>query len=345
MRPRRNDRDEMAAIARRRLDLLSAELADLRAETDGRGGRPEPERDPVQRPESRPESRRETEVAGGRSEDPPAAHPAADPATDPAAASGHSPGRHARRSLSRTARFAGWVHDRLPSTLQGRVRLGPGHLTTVAVLAAVGLALTSWWVLRADGTTTVVPAATWTGAESSSAASSAVSAAPVALVTPGAEPATPDGAAGTDPAVVVVDVAGRVRRPGIATLPVGSRVVDALEAAGGARRGVDLTALNLARVLVDGEQVVVGVPPPDGVAAPAVSVPGASSTAAHAPLVDINAAGQAELEQLPGVGPVTAQAILQWRTDHGPFTAVDELLEVSGIGEATLAKIAPHVTL
>lgn len=326
MRSRRNDRDEMAAIARRRLELLSAELADLRDEVSSPGAA-----------EGEP-------VSAGPGEDEPAS---AGPDTDVAAlesspaGSLHRPGRHARRPVAGPARLAGWAHDRLPPTLQGRVRLTSGHLTVIALLVAAGLALTSWWVLRAEGTTTVVPASTWTDADDS-AGPSAGPEPPSALVTPAAETSE---RAPADPAVVVVDVAGRVRRPGIATLPVGSRVVDALEAAGGVRRGVDLTALNLARVLADGEQIVVGVPPPGGVAAPAASVPGASSAAGEGLLVDINTAGQTELEQLPGVGPVTAQAILQWRVDHGPFTAVDELLEVSGIGEATLAKIAPHVTL
>jgi competence protein ComEA len=118
--------------------------------------------------------------------------------------------------------------------------------------------------------------------------------------------------------------------------------VDALEAAGGARRGVRLGSLNLARVLTDGEQVVVGVRAPPGVAASAASAPTSAGSTA---LVDINTASQAELETLPDVGPVTAQAILDFRAQNGSFTAVDELLEVSGIGEATLAKIAPHVTL
>ncbi|MGH3331164.1 MAG: helix-hairpin-helix domain-containing protein, partial [Nocardioidaceae bacterium] len=138
---------------------------------------------------------------------------------------------------------------------------------------------------------------------------------------------------------------GKVRRPGIATLPLGSRVVDAIEAAGGARRGVDLTALNLARLLVDGEQIVVGIPQPGGVAAPAVSAAGAATAGATGQLVNLNSATQAELEELPGVGPVTAQAILQWRTDNGAFTSVDELLEVSGIGDVTLAELAPLVTI
>lgn len=290
----------MAAIARRRLELLSAELAELRGEVAA---------SPV-----------EDQVA---------------PTDQPAA-----PGRHARRPLARPGRAAGWLHDRLPPTLQGRVRLGAGHLTVVAILVATALAVTSWWVLRAEGSTTVVPTASWSGTTEDADEGGASPAAPAPLVTPA--PQTEPSPA--EPAVVVVDVAGKVRRPGIAELPLGSRVVDALEAAGGVRRGVDLTTLNLARVLVDGEQVVVGVPPPGGVAAPAASQPGAAAAGVPA-LVNINTATQAELEELPGIGPVTAGAILQWRTEHGAFTAVDELMEVSGIGEATLAEIAPHVTL
>jgi competence protein ComEA len=162
----------------------------------------------------------------------------------------------------------------------------------------------------------------------------------------GATPADPSstGAAASPSGTIVVDVAGKVRRPGIATLPLGSRVVDALEAAGGARPGVRLGTLNLARVLTDGEQVVVGVPAPPGVAASAADAPGAG-TAGDTPMVNLNTATQAELEELPGVGPVTAQSILAFRSENGAFTAVDELLEVSGIGDATLAKIAPYVTL
>jgi competence protein ComEA len=140
---------------------------------------------------------------------------------------------------------------------------------------------------------------------------------------------------------VTVDVAGKVRRPGIVVLPAGSRVVDALDAAGGARPGVDLTSLNLARLLVDGEQVLVGLPVPAGVVGSAV----ASAAPADGAPVDLNTATAAELETLPEVGPVTAEAILAWRTEHGGFTAVEELLEVDGIGEATLATIAPHVTV
>jgi len=123
-------------------------------------------------------------------------------------------------------------------------------------------------------------------------------------------------------------------------LDPGSRVVDALAAAGGARDGVDLTGLNLARILVDGEQILVGVSPPTGVAA-AMTGGGPPVTT----LVNVNTADQVALESLPGVGPVTATSILTWRTEHGAFTSVDQLLDVDGIGEATLAELAPFVTL
>jgi competence protein ComEA len=93
--------------------------------------------------------------------------------------------------------------------------------------------------------------------------------------------------------------------------------------------------------LVDGEQIVVGEPVPTGVAASAVPTSGAPA----GPLVDLNTASQAELETLPEVGPVTAQAILAWRDQHGGFTSVQELLEVDGIGDATLGQLAPYVTV
>lgn len=204
----------------------------------------------------------------------------------------------------------------------------PVHLAVVAVLVAVGLAVTAWLVLGSRAEPVPV-------SPSSEPVGPAADATPPALFSPGAT-AGPD--AGGD---LTVDVAGKVRRPGIAVLPAGSRVVDALEAAGGARPGVDLTSLNLARELVDGEQVLVGVVAAPG-AAGAVGSPGST---ADGPLVDLNSADQATLETLPGVGPVTAAAILGWRADHGAFTSVDELLEVDGIGEKTLAQIAPHVTI
>jgi competence protein ComEA len=163
-----------------------------------------------------------------------------------------------------------------------------------------------------------------------------------ALATP-ADPVAATSAPVEEPTgQVTIDVTGKVRRPGIAVLDAGSRVVDALEAAGGARPGVDLTSLNLARVLVDGEQIVVGVAAPAGVASAVTPIPPGP---AAGPLVNLNTADQALLETLPDVGPVTAEAIIAWRTEHGGFTAVDELLEVDGIGDATLETLTPHVTV
>lgn len=217
---------------------------------------------------------------------------------------------------------------------RSRLALGPPQLAVVAVVALLGLALTCWWLVRG-------------GAEPAGdleAAPALVSSAP----TPTSAPVTPAATAtGSPPGTVTVDVAGKVRRPGIAVLDAGARVVDALAAAGGARPGVDTSALNLARPLVDGEQVLVGVPPPDGVAASAAgSAPPPSPTAPGAPaLVNLNTATEAELDTLPDVGPVTAASILAWRTEHGGFTSVDELLEVDGIGEVTLTRLAPYVTV
>jgi competence protein ComEA len=133
---------------------------------------------------------------------------------------------------------------------------------------------------------------------------------------------------------VVVDVAGRVRRPGLVTLPMGSRVADALRAAGGAKPGTDLTTLNLARKLVDGEQIVVGVPG----AAPVAGAPPGPAT----PL-DLNTATAEQLDGLPGVGPVLAQRIVDWRTAHGGFTSVAQLRQVTGIGDSKFADLQPLV--
>jgi competence protein ComEA len=250
-------------------------------------------------------------------------------------------GRHAARRVA-PSRAGGWVEDRLPSTLQGRIRVGPSQLTVVAVLVAAALGFLAWWSVRAadPGELVTTGAATPVTSEVE----------PLVSAPPGPSPPGPVASASGAPGSssvgpdVVVDVAGKVRRPGIVRLPAGSRVVDALEAAGGARRGVDLTGLNLARLLVDGEQVLVGVRAVAGVApSAAAAAPGVAEGAA--PMVNINTAGAEELDTLPGVGPVTAAAILQWRADHGAFSAVDELLEVSGIGDATLAEMAPFVTL
>lgn len=258
------------------------------------------------------------------------------------------PGRHARRDPGWRARIAGWTVDRLPPPLTGRPHLGSAQAGLVLVIVAAGLVLAAWWLLRTGGSGTGVaapPRPTVAPVASSSASSSSASSAPGAASTPGASAAGGPGSPTTGTDRIVVDVAGKVRHPGIAVLPAGSRVVDAVRAAGGVRPGVDRSTVNLARPLTDGEQVLIGVGPPGGVPDGVSTSPAASPGAGPGALVNINTADQAALETLPGVGPVTAQAILQWRTENGAFTSVDELLEVSGIGDATLAKIAPYVTL
>lgn len=165
----------------------------------------------------------------------------------------------------------------------------------------------------------------------------------------GTQPA-PTGA----PARVLVHVAGEVGDPGVVTLEAGARVQDAVREAGGLTADADTSRVNLARPVADGERIWVPRPgemvpelvdgqtgPGVGGAGPAAGGVGGAADAQ----VNLNTADQAALEELPGVGPVTAAAILQWRTDHGRFTSTDELLEVSGIGEATLEKLLPHVTL
>ena len=140
------------------------------------------------------------------------------------------------------------------------------------------------------------------------------------------------------PAEVVVAVAGTVVRPGLVRLPAGSRVDDAVRAAGGLVPGAGPGLLNLARKLVDGEQVLVGVDPPPGAA------PVAGPTAAGGP-VDLNTATIADLDALPGIGPVLAQRIVDWRTEHGRFASVDQLREVTGIGESTYADLDGEVAV
>jgi competence protein ComEA len=149
---------------------------------------------------------------------------------------------------------------------------------------------------------------------------------------------------------VVVHVVGAVAAPGVQRLPTGSRVIDAVEAAGGAAPDADLSRVNLAAVLADGQQVVVlrpGEAPP--IAAEAdPSGPGASdgaSSGGDGALVDINRASAAELEELPGVGPATAEAIIAHRDQNGPFASVDDLLDVRGIGEAKLEQLRDRATV
>lgn len=133
-------------------------------------------------------------------------------------------------------------------------------------------------------------------------------------------------------AEVIVNVAGKVENPGVYKLPLGSRVVDAINLAGNQLKGVDISDINLARVLVDGEQILVGTPP---------SVAGkkaAAKISASNPL-DLNRATIAQLDTLPGIGPVTAQRILDYRSKVGRINSVDELKKISGLGGAKFEEI------
>jgi competence protein ComEA len=200
-----------------------------------------------------------------------------------------------------------------PSRLLDRLAIRPSAaagLVVVAVLAVL-IAAAVAWNARARPVTSVAPPATQ------------------------AQPAASTRAAAN---TVVVDVAGKVRRPGLVTLPLGSRVADALRAAGGARPGTDLTALNLARKLVDGEQIVVGAPAPVALDPPGASGSTTGSTSGGA-VVNLNTATVADFDTLPGIGPVLAQRILDWRTAHGGFTGVSQLRQVSGIGDSKYAQI------
>ncbi|EST35922.1 hypothetical protein N566_17095, partial [Streptomycetaceae bacterium MP113-05] len=160
-----------------------------------------------------------------------------------------------------------------------------------------------------------------------------------------------DGAAAgstDDGGPVVVDVAGGVRHPGVHRLPRGSRVADALKAAGGVRPGAagkDLDALNQARRLVDGEQILVGASARAAAVAAPAPVAGAPPVPGGAapPRVSLSSATAEQLETLPGVGPVLARHIIDYRARHGGFTSVDQLRDVDGIGPSRFSDLEPEV--
>jgi competence protein ComEA len=149
------------------------------------------------------------------------------------------------------------------------------------------------------------------------------------------------------PLPIVVHVAGAVKEPGIYSLLPGSRVEAALQAAGGAVAAADLEAINLAAFLEDGEQIWV----PEEIAEEALNPEKSEGEEAQQPpadfdvLININIADQAELEMLPGIGPVLAKAILDYRRDHGPFKDISELEDVPGIGPGIFEKIKDRITI
>nr|WP_249126327.1 ComEA family DNA-binding protein [Streptomyces sp. A2-16] len=229
------------------------------------------------------------------------------------------------------------LRERMPVWLQARCGLERRNVVALSVLlvAAAVFALQHFWTGRMQSVQApeVVRAAAPFGASGETGAGGRRGA---------AEPAFSGGVAntaGTAGAEIVVDVSGKVREPGIQRLPAGSRVADALKAAGGVRPGTDTDGLNRARFLVDGEQVVVGGPaapaPASGAGGPVVGGPAGTASAP----VSLNTATVDQLDTLPGVGPVLAQHILDYRTQHGGFRSVDELREVNGIGDRRFADL------
>jgi len=218
-----------------------------------------------------------------------------------------------------------------------RVGLGAA-VVVVLVLLAVTVAVSAVAARGGAGETAVTAAPAPVGGEGDLASGPGSS----ASVAPGT------------PRSVFVHVHGHVQRPGLYELPAGARVVDVVAAAGGLTETADEAGVNLARPLVDGEQL--RVPAPGDPAAPsngagggggAGAGPGAAAGPGGAAVgpVDLNRADEAALQSLPGVGPATSSAILEWREQNGAFRSVDDLLEVSGIGEKTVEKLRPLVTV
>ncbi|MFB7758018.1 helix-hairpin-helix domain-containing protein [Streptomyces sp. NPDC056121] len=234
------------------------------------------------------------------------------------------------------------VRERLPLWMQTRCGLERRSVIALVVVlvAAAGFAVHHFWTGRAQPVSVpeVVRSEAPEAAAGSSAGGQESDAGPSAPAAFGASAV--GGAAGASGAGIVVDVSGKVRSPGIHRLPAGSRVADALRAAGGIRPGVDPTGINRARLLADGEQVVVGAPgAPGGIGSggaagsAGAAGTGAGTGAAAAGPIGLNTATAEQLDTLPGVGPVLAQHIIDYRTEHGGFRSVEELREVNGIGD------------
>lgn len=245
------------------------------------------------------------------------------------------------------------VPHRLPSWADARA-LG------VLVVIAMVLALFWWWSGRPqEGVAVVSPNSRPPAGES--VATSAASPMPES----GARITVPGESSGADPSrdqaptseplvpeaesQVVVDVRGAVRKRGIQILPTGSRVVDAIEAAGGLRPGRSYGGVNLAELLSDGQQLFIGRKSAASRApnAPASRPPGSGTrlTPDSNVRLDLNVATSEQLESLPGVGPVLAERIVAWREQHGRFSSVEDLLDVSGIGDKVLAGLRDGVSV
>ncbi|MGW4080384.1 helix-hairpin-helix domain-containing protein [Streptomyces asiaticus] len=294
---------------------------------------------PAAAAEVREEVRNEESPEGGREDVPEAGHGVGHEdghGEGPENASGNA---SEIAPLRRRDRAGLALRERLPLWLQLRcgMELKTVAALAVALLTAVAFAAYHFWTGRPQTVRAPDP-------EPPRAAPSE----------PGPTPGGQLTSSGGGRKVVVVDVTGKVRRPGLRKMPPGSRVADALEAAGGVRPGADLSGLNRARPLVDGEQLVVGAPAA-GPPAPGAAVSGSNApngpNAPNAPAgpgapggsVSLNSATAEQLDTLPGVGPVLARHIIDYRTQHGGFRSIDELREVNGIGERRFADLRPLV--
>lgn len=240
------------------------------------------------------------------------------------------------------------VRVEMPGRLRGAswlpsMRAAVGVALVIAgIVAVLGVRLA--WASVHDTTTPVRAPGSSPGVDLDPAARGSPSTAAAAGSPSSAGPGTASAGAG---GIVVVDVVGQVGRPGLVSLPAGSRVADAITAAGGATPEADVSLLNQARLVIDGEQIRVPRPGEVIAAAPGAAGGGAAGGAGGGvgALVSLNSADLATLDGLPGVGPVLAQRILDWRSEHGRFTSVDELGEVSGIGDKLMSQLRPRVTL
>lgn len=245
----------------------------------------------------------------------------------------------------RVADLRAAVAERLPGSWRGARWSLPAASVPVLLLAcaAVSVAVLVAVLLAAPspGRPVTVPARS----ETTPTAEPGAGGDPVPRPTPPAvEPVDGEPVSGR-PGNVVVHVVGQVVAPGVVTLPAGSRVADAVEAAGGLAGDADVARVNLARPLVDGEQIFVPRPGEELPSPAAAATPGTSEAQGGAPdqPLNLNTAGAAELDALPGIGPVLSERIVTWRQENGRFTSVEELLEVSGIGESLLARLRPLV--
>jgi competence protein ComEA len=238
------------------------------------------------------------------------------------------------RWLPDAAESRGWV---------AKMRADPGRAGAIAlaIVAALAVLVTVFTLMR-DGPAPVMSAKL-------PPVQKAATAGPRSSASPGPGPDRP----------VVVSVVGLVRAPGLVTLAPGARIADALQAAGGPANGADTIGLNMARPVGDGEQIVVGLAPAPGQppalgssvasgTAPASGAPGPGPVSGTVKpkageVLDLNTASVEQLDALPGVGPVTAAAIVAWRQANGKFASVDQLADVDGIGPARLEKLRPLV--